>query len=186
MLSSTTGDPLFSSFSIRGVDFKNRILSTSHAPNYVQDKMPQTRYQKYHEEKAKGGIGLTMFGGSSTVSPDSPSAFGQIDVSHDRVIEHFQQLATCVHKHGAKTMCQLTHNGRRTSWDEGNWLPTIAPSRVREPAHRSFPKIMEKSDIDRVVKDFGQAARRCKVIIKLRQHFYLSLGHLRVLSGRRS
>ena len=31
--------------------------------------IPKERYQRYHEEKAKGGIALTMFGGSSMVSP---------------------------------------------------------------------------------------------------------------------
>ena len=40
----------------------------------------------HHEEKAKGGIGLTMFGGSSNVSRDSGSIYGQIYVGDDRVI----------------------------------------------------------------------------------------------------
>ena len=59
-------------------------------------------------------------------------------------------------------MCQLTHMGRRTLWDVGHWLPTVAPTSVREPAHRSFPKELEPHDIRRIVRDFGQAARRCK------------------------
>eukprot|EP00966_Prymnesium_polylepis_P253799 5865914-Prymnesium_polylepis.2 len=95
--------------------------------------MPQLRYRRYHAEKAKGGLALTMFGGSSTVSPDSPAAFGQIDVSSDAVIPHFQRLADAVHLHGAATMCQLTHMGRRTSWDVEDWLPTAAPSRAFRP-----------------------------------------------------
>jgi 2,4-dienoyl-CoA reductase-like NADH-dependent reductase (Old Yellow Enzyme family) len=33
---------------------------------------------------------------------------------------------------------------------------------VREQAHRSFPKELENHDIARIVRDFGQAARRCK------------------------
>lgn len=124
--------------------------------------MPKERYQLYHEEKAKGGIGMTMFGGSSTIDIDSPASFGQLDVSHDRIIPYFQQLADRVHRHGAATMCQITHMGRRTSSYAGDWLPTVAPSAVREPAHRSFPKQMEQFDIDRIVRVFGQAARRCK------------------------
>ena len=55
-------------------------MSTAHAPSYVEDGLPQLRYQLYHEEKAKGGLALTMFGGSSSVAPDSPSSFGQIDI----------------------------------------------------------------------------------------------------------
>ena len=67
-----------------------------------------------------------------------------------------------VHAHGAATMCQITHLGRRTSNYGGDWLPVIAPSAVREPAHRAFPKAMEDWDIKRTVKAYGAAAARCR------------------------
>ena len=157
-----SSDPLLQPFQLKHLTLKNRVFSTSHAPAYAEDGMPQERYQLYHEEKAKGGIGLTMFGGSSTIDIDSPASFGQLDVSHDRIIPYFQQLADRVHQHGAATMCQITHMGRRTSAYVGDWLTTVAPSPIREPAHRSFPKQMEQFDIDRIVKAFGTAAWRCK------------------------
>ena len=157
-----TTDPLLQPFTLKGLTFRNRILSTAHAPGYVKDGHPQLRYQLYHEEKAKGGIALTMFGGSSTISADTPSVFGQINAADDSVIPHFRAMAERVHRHGAKAMCQITHLGRRTTWNDGDWLPVIAPSRVREPAHRGFPKPMDQADIDRTVKAFGSAARRVK------------------------
>ena len=55
-------DPLLQPFSIRRVCFKNRIMSTSHACGIAEDGMPKDRYQRYHEEKARGGLALTMFG----------------------------------------------------------------------------------------------------------------------------
>jgi 2,4-dienoyl-CoA reductase-like NADH-dependent reductase (Old Yellow Enzyme family) len=138
-------------------------MSTSHAPNYVVDGLPQERYQAYHAEKCKGGLALSMFGGSSTVSADSPSAFGQINCSNDRVIPYLQAMADACHQHGAFTMCQLTHMGRRTTWDCADWLPVVAPSRTREAAHRSFPKAMDIADLKRVAADYGRAARRCQI-----------------------
>lgn len=155
-------DPLLEPFQLRNLNLRNRIISTSHAPHYVESGMPGERYARYHEEKARGGIALTMIGGSSIVSADSPSAFGQINCSTDKVIPYFQRLADSVHSHGAKTMIQLTHLGWRTCDDVEAWMPTISPSRLREPAHRSFTKEMDQNDIDRVVRDFGQAARRAK------------------------
>ena len=155
-------DPLLQPFTLKGITFRNRILSTAHAPGYVKDGHPQLRYQLYHEEKARGGIALTMFGGSSTISADTPSVFGQINASDDSVIPHFRALAERVHRHGARAMRQITHLGRRTTWNDGDWLPVIAPSRVREPAHRGFPKPMDQTDIDRTVKAFGAAARRVR------------------------
>ncbi len=155
-------DPLLEPFTLNELTLKNRIVSTPHAPAYADNGMPGARYQLYHEEKAKGGIGLTMFGGSSCVGPDSPSVFGQLDVSSDRVIPYFEEFSSRIHQHGAALMCQISHLGRRTTWNSGDWLPVIAPSRQREPAHRGFPKQMDYADIRRVIGHYADAARRCK------------------------
>ena len=71
-------------------------------------------------------------------------------------------MTDAVHEEGAAIMIQLTHLGRRTRWDKGDWLPVIAPSHHREAAHRAFPKKIEDWDIERVVKDFADAAERMK------------------------
>ena len=153
---------LLEPFGLRHVTFKNRLMSTSHAPGYVEDRHPKLRYQLYHEEKAKGGLALTMFGGSSNVAPDSPSAFGQIYVGDDSIIPVLLEFSERVHRHGCALMCQITHMGHRTLWNVEDWLPPIAPSPVREHAHRSFPKEMDRGDIRRVVRAFGDAAARCR------------------------
>ena len=153
---------LLEPFRLRHVTFRNRLMSTSHAPGYVEDKHPKLRYQLYHEEKAKGGIALTMFGGSSNVAPDSPSAFGQIYIGDDSIVPVLEEFSMRIHRHGCAIMCQITHMGHRTLWDVEDWLTPVAPSVVREHAHRSFPKEMDRSDIRRVVRAFGAAALRCK------------------------
>src|SRR6478736_1611175 len=158
----TAGDPLLQPFQLKGLTLKNRIMSTAHEPAYAEDGKPKMRYQLYQEEKAKGGIALSMFGGSTNVAADSPPIFGQLYAGDDDIIPWFQQMADRMHAHGAATMVQLTHLGRRTVWDDGDWLPTISASSVREPAHRSFPKEMEESDIRRVVAAYAEAARRCR------------------------
>jgi 2,4-dienoyl-CoA reductase-like NADH-dependent reductase (Old Yellow Enzyme family) len=155
-------DPLLQPFQLRHLTLKNRVMSTAHAPSYVEDGLPQLRYQLYHEEKAKGGLALTMFGGSSSVAKDSPSSFGQIDISGDRIIPVLQTFAARVHAHGCALMIQLTHAGRRTRWDSGDWLPPVSSSPLREHQHRSFPKEMEEADIRRVQRHYGDAAWRAK------------------------
>jgi len=153
---------LLEPFRLRHVTFRNRLMSTSHAPGYVENRHPKLRYQLYHEEKAKGGLALTMFGGSSNIAPDSPSAFGQIWIGDDSIVPVLREFAERVHRHGCALMCQITHMGHRTLWNVEDWLPPIAPSPVREHAHRSFPKEMDRSDIRRVVRAFGDAAIRCR------------------------
>jgi 2,4-dienoyl-CoA reductase-like NADH-dependent reductase (Old Yellow Enzyme family) len=155
-------DPLLQPLTIRNLKLKNRVMSTSHASGMDDLNMPDLRYQRYHEEKAKGGLALTMFGGSSNIAPDSPSVFRQLNVGTDRIIPYFQEFSERIHQHGTALMCQITHMGRRGDAEAENWLPTIAPSPIREDLHRNFPREMDQYDIDRVIKAFGQAARRCK------------------------
>ncbi len=155
-------DPLLQPFQIRHLRLRNRVVSTAHAPSYQEDGHPKDRYRLYHEEKAKGGVGLTIIGGSTNIAPDSPSVFGQLYAGDDGIITWFQKLTAGVKSHGAAIMCQITHMGRRTAWDDGHWLPVAGPSIVRERAHRSAPKAMEVEDIARVIADFADAAKRCQ------------------------
>ena len=158
----TASDPLLQPLQLRHLTLRNRVMSTAHAPSYVEDGLPRQRYQLYHEEKAKGGLALTMFGGSSSVAADSPSSFGQIDISQDRIIPVLQEFAARIHAHGCALMIQLTHAGRRTRWDTGDWLPNVSASPLREYQHRSTPKEMEVEDIQRVQRQYGDAAWRAK------------------------
>jgi 2,4-dienoyl-CoA reductase-like NADH-dependent reductase (Old Yellow Enzyme family) len=103
-----------------------------------------------------------MFGGSSNVSRDAGSIYGQIYVGSDEIVPHFREFARRIHRHGAALMCQISHMGRRTSWDAGDWFATVAPSVIRDPSHRSMPRAVSSRDILRITKDFGLAAKRCK------------------------
>lgn len=155
-------DPLLQPYRLKHLHLKNRIFSTSHEPAYSVNGMPLSRYQAYHEEKAKGGAAMTMIGGSSVIAKDSPQAFGNLYIHDDAIIPHFQKLAERIHAYDCAVMCQVTHLGRRTSWNKENWLPVISASHQREPAHRSFPKTMEDFDIVRIVKAYGEAAKRVR------------------------
>lgn len=158
----TANDPLLQPFALKHLALRNRFLSTAHEPAYTEDGMPKTRYRLYHAEKAKGGIALTMIGGSAVVAPDSPPAFGNILLYKDEVVRWLSELSDDVHGHGAAIMIQITHLGRRTSWSRADWLPVIAPSTIREPAHRAFPKEAEDWDIARIIGDYADAAERCR------------------------
>ncbi len=159
---SLSNDPLLQPFQLKHLTLRNRLMSTAHEPAYTEDGLPKERYRLYHAEKAKGGIGLTMMGGSSVVAPDSPQAFGNILLYKDECGRYLREIADAVHEHGAALMIQITHLGRRTSWNKADWLPVLAPSTVREPAHRAFPKVMEDWDIARVIEAYADGAEKVK------------------------
>jgi hypothetical protein len=152
-------EALLQPFKLKGHTFKNRIISTSHVPGYAAGGVPSSRHLAYLEEKARGGIAMTMFGGSSIVSPEVIPIYSQLDVSTDAIIPHFKHFAARIHAHGAKLMCQISHMGRRTSWDDADWIVPIAPSSVRDPAHHAVPRAMEIEDIERIILAYGAAAR---------------------------
>ncbi|WP_158818571.1 NADH:flavin oxidoreductase [Methylocapsa sp. S129] len=157
-----SNDPLLQPYQLKHLTLKNRIMTTAHEPAYPEDGMPKERYRAYHAERAKGGIALTMTAGSAAVSRDSPPAFNNILAYKDEVVPWMKELADACHEHGAAVMIQLTHLGRRTRWDNGDWLPVVSPSHKRETAHRAFPKKIEDWDIERIIEDYANAAERMK------------------------
>lgn len=153
-------DPLLQPYRLRHLTLKNRIMTTAHEPAYAEDGLPKDRYRAYHVARAKGGVALTMTAGSAVVSRDSPPAFNNILAYRDEVVPWLRKLAEECHEEGCAVMIQLTHLGWRTRWDRGDWLPSLAPSALREPAHRAFPKVMEDWDIARIIADYADAAER--------------------------
>lgn len=153
-------DILLQPFRLRNLTLRNRIVSTAHAPGYSVQSLAGDRYRRYHEEKAKGGVALTMIGGSTAVSPDAAAPFGQLTLAEDRAVPHIKALVDGVHEHGAAVFCQISHAGRRGRWDSGAWIAPVGPSAVREAQHRSFPKEMETWDFERILQDFEEAGQR--------------------------
>ena len=126
------GDALLQPFQLKHLRLRNRIMITSHEPAYSEDGMPTERYRAYHVERARAGVALTMTAGSASVARDSPPAFGNLLVWKDEVVGHLRRLAEACHDHGCAVMIQITHLGRRTRWDTGDWLPVVS----REPRPR--------------------------------------------------
>src|SRR5262249_15034753 len=111
---STSFPTLFSPLTLRHKTVKNRIVSTAHVTIFAEDGMPQERYRRYYLEKAKGGAGLLICFGSSSVHPTSPSLdWHTVELWDDRVIPHLQKFSGTMHEHDTVLLCQITHRGRR-------------------------------------------------------------------------
>ena len=135
----TTQDPLLQPVRLKHLTLKNRILSTSHTMLYAVDGAPLEREQSYHEEKARGGVAMTMFGGSSAVARDSATSSGVLELGDDSIIPHFRQFAERIHRHDCALMCQITHLGRRARTRAFDWLPSVSSWRTRE-VDGGFPR----------------------------------------------
>ena len=153
---------VFSPLKLNQLMLPNRIYSTAHAEVYAEaGGMPGDRYIRYYEEKAKGGLGMAICGGSSPVSIDVPQgSWRPVNLTTDQVIEPMARLADTVHRHGMKIMIQATHMGRRSAFAGDPWPHLVSPSGIREPVHRGNAKEIEIEDIRRIIRDFALAAKR--------------------------
>lgn len=154
--------PLLQPIVLRNLTIRNRMVSTAHNSRYGEGGLPTERYQSYSEEKARGGIGLIVFGGGGSVAPESKGSSYQLSIYDERIIPHLKRFSARVHAQGAAIMCQLAHMGRKTKWSAADWMPPAAPSLTRERNHRSFPKVLEEHEIRRIIEAFAQSAVNCQ------------------------
>ena len=137
----TSSDALLQPLRLKHLTLKNRIMSTAHAPAYAEDGMPRERYQLYHEEKAKGGIGADhvrrlVLGRRRTARAPSEPDLRQPTIDHPVL----QEFSDRIHRHGAALMMPAHPYGPADRWDTGDWLPPISSSPLREPAAPLLPQ----------------------------------------------
>ena len=152
---------LFSPIRLGHATAKNRIVSTPHGAAFGEKGNITERYIRYHEEKAKGGCGVVMMFGSSSIHPTSINDWGEVNNWDDSVIPQFRAMSEAIHRHGALCLSQISHRGRRGhSWYSGT--PLWAPSDTREERHREWPHVMTKTEIREVIDAWAAAAVRLK------------------------
>jgi 2,4-dienoyl-CoA reductase-like NADH-dependent reductase (Old Yellow Enzyme family) len=76
-------------------------------------------------------------------------------VVRDQAVPGLATLAEAVHAEGAKVSAQLGHAGPVAA---GTGHQGLAPSRVFSPVAMRFTKAITEDGIERVIRDFGQAA----------------------------
>ena len=150
---------LFSPVKLGRREAKNRIVSTPHGAAFGEKGGIGDRYIRYHEEKAKGGCGVVMMFGSSSIHPTSVNDWGEVNNWDDTIIPQFRQMSDAIHRHGALCLSQISHRGRRGhSWYSG--VPLWAPSDTREERHREWPHVMTVREIREVIDAWAAAAVR--------------------------
>ena len=163
------------------MELKNRIMVSAMGVSLSEeDGHVGERLIAYHEEQAKGGVGLIISGVAGVAWPVGAVAWQQTAISDDKFLPGLTALCDRVHAAGAKIAAQLHHGGLvagySTRWGHPLWAPALPkPSAgdfmdyflLEEMAGFSgmtMPeiKILEKEDIALVVRQFADGARRAK------------------------
>ncbi|HZT18541.1 MAG TPA: FAD-dependent oxidoreductase [Dongiaceae bacterium] len=151
---------LFSPLQLRGLEIRNRILSTGHQTYLAERGLVGDDLIAYHEARARGGAGLIVVEAArfheSTLS-DSP----ELVVSKEDCIPGYLRLAAAVHRHGARIFGQLSHSGRCTRRNRAGMRGVAyAPSAVPDNRFHTMPREMPADLIAEIVEAIGRAAAR--------------------------
>lgn len=143
---------------IGGIQIKNRVFLPGHTTNFGINNLPTQRNANYLAARAQGGVGLIITE-AIRVHPTSAGRSSTLGSSDDRCIPSFKMLTDAVHAGGAKIFAQIMHAGRQANGDSTR---TAAWSASTIPWTRGgqIPHHMSQSDINKMVKAFGESARR--------------------------
>src|SRR3954454_5810879 len=192
---------LFDHYTIRGVTFRNRIFISPMCQYSSEDGMPTDWHLVHLGSRALGGAGLVMVE-ATAVAPEARISPWDSGIWSEAHAHAFRRITRFIKEAGAVPAIQLAHAGRKAStdapWrggrplqtDRGGWQP-IAPSPIPFDDGYPVPQEMTKADLDAVVRQFADAARRSldaglQAIEVHAAHGYLLHEFLSPLSNRRT
>lgn len=158
------------SIRLRGLELPNRLFMAPMCQYSAVDGMPADWHMRHYVERALGGIGLVMLE-ATAVLPEGRITPADLGLWCDAHRDALRPLVAALHGAGARVGVQLAHAGRKAStavpWLgkgsvsalDGGWT-TVAPSAEAFDETMAVPMALDDSGIDRVVRAFGDAARR--------------------------
>ena len=165
-------NPLFSSFRLRSVEFRNRLGVSPMCEYSSEDGFANDWHLVHLGARAQGGAGLVMTE-ASAVTPEGRISMSDLGIWKDAHIEKLTQIVRFIHSQGARAGIQLAHAGRKASMtapfggerlltvEEGRWEP-VAPSAVAFSPNYAVPKALDEAEIEGVVQAFANAAKRAE------------------------
>jgi 2,4-dienoyl-CoA reductase-like NADH-dependent reductase (Old Yellow Enzyme family) len=161
---------LFTPLKLREIEFKNRIFVSPMCQYSGEDGMPNDWHLVHLGSRALGGASLVI-AEATAVSPVGRISPGDLGIWSDRHGETLKRIATFIKAQGAVPGIQLGHAGRKAStaapWKsreplfegQGGW-EVIGPSAVPFEPSCPLPREMAAAEIEGVVHQFREAARR--------------------------
>jgi 2,4-dienoyl-CoA reductase-like NADH-dependent reductase (Old Yellow Enzyme family) len=192
---------LFSPLQIREVSFRNRIGVSPMCEYSSVDGFANDWHFVHLGSRAVGGAWMVMTEASAVLAEGriSPQDLG---IYLDDHIPMLSRIFRFIEERGAVPAMQLAHAGRKAStaqpWkgggavqeSDGGWRPIWAPSALPFSPASITPEALDESEIARVVRAFGEAAKRAreagaKLIEIHAAHGYLLHEFLSPLTNRR-
>jgi 2,4-dienoyl-CoA reductase-like NADH-dependent reductase (Old Yellow Enzyme family) len=151
---------LFSPFTLKSTEIRNRIFSTGHDTYLPEAGLPSDALIAYQRARARGGAGLIVI---QVVGVHETSRYTEALLmgTSDECIAPFKRLIDAIHAEGTKVFIQLFHPGRELlGRPDGVVQPAFAPSHSPSERFKVIPREMSTALIGEILDGYGQAARR--------------------------
>lgn len=166
---------LFEPITLRSLTIQNRIWMSpmcqySAATDGLDVGAPHDWHFAHLAARAVGGAGLIMVE-ATAVSAEGRISPADLGLWNDRQEQAFSRITAFVKQQGSVPGIQLAHAGRKASTDrpwrgggpvevtDGGWQP-VAPSPIPFAPGHPVPHELTVEEIQAVVADFAEAARR--------------------------
>jgi 2,4-dienoyl-CoA reductase-like NADH-dependent reductase (Old Yellow Enzyme family)/thioredoxin reductase len=153
--------PLFSPFSIKGIQLKNRIVMPGLASFLIDNNGDISDATVEHYRRRAGGGPAMIIVEASAVSAEGVVSNHQAQIHDDRFIEGFSRIAAVIKSEGSVPAVQIHHGGRQTSIKVIGRKP-LAPSPIPCPTIRGEVEPLSIDGIQEIVQKFGDAAERAR------------------------
>lgn len=152
---------LFSPFSIRGMELRNRAVMSAMGTGYADsDGTVSQRLLAYLSRRAAGGTAMiiTEICAVDTRGKGFPNELGAWS---DGLVPSLSRIPEALHRYGAKAVLQLHHAGRETFAAAAGGIPE-APSAIPSVILGQPCEEMSIERIREIVEAFGRAAARAQ------------------------
>jgi 2,4-dienoyl-CoA reductase-like NADH-dependent reductase (Old Yellow Enzyme family)/thioredoxin reductase len=147
---------VFTPLELGPVELPNRIVSTAHQTTLVHDHRPTDDFVAYHEERARGGVGLIVLE-ATAVHPSGLLTPHTLGGYLPEIVEGYRRVAAAVRPHGTRLFVQLFHGGREQILSPPR-APALAPSAVPSPRFRAEPRALAGTEIEELVAGYARSA----------------------------
>jgi len=151
---------LFEPMQVGNLQIKNRFVHSATCENMATERGEVTDdLVKRYQRLARGEVGL-IIPGYLYIDPLGRGSPRQTGIHRDDLIPGLKRVADTIHEEGGLVVFQLAHAGMATSKAIAGQTPVGPSDARRNPIYFFKPKKMTEAQIQQVVRDFGQAARR--------------------------
>ncbi|HHB1425000.1 TPA: NADH:flavin oxidoreductase [Serratia odorifera] len=162
--------PLFSPNAVNRLRLRNRlVVAPMTRVTASQDGIASERMQRYYQDFARGGFGLTITEGIYIDDQWSQTYDFQAGLINDAQANAWLSITDALHVHGGKMIAQLQHAGALSQSDRYR-QGTVAPSAVQPQGEQltfyrgegqyPLPRQLSDAEIRAIIDSFAGAAER--------------------------